>query len=121
MPKTTLRKDQSRHPVKTGTTSYWDSCVGYVPDEGEIIVYSDYASTIVDGNTVPVPGIKIGSGNGYVQDLAFVGQPEAETILSHIQNDVCHITAAERTSWNKKLNVDDLHETDGETLIFIRN
>ena len=27
-----------------GTTSYWDSKIGYIPKQGSIIVYTDYLS-----------------------------------------------------------------------------
>lgn len=104
-----------------GTTEYWNSRIGYIPQEGAIIVYSDYHSEVVDGQTVYYPGIKIGTGNGYVQDLVFCNEDDSNKLLSHLQDNTRHITALERTFWNDKLNVDDNEETIGETLIFNRN
>ena len=62
--------------IFTGTTYYWTRRTGYVPPSGTIIVYTDYKTKVVNGVTVDIPGIKIGSGNAYVQDLAFVGEGE---------------------------------------------
>lgn len=104
-----------------GTTDYWNSRIGYIPQEGAIIVYSDYHSEVVEGRTVYYPGIKIGTGNGYVQDLVFCNEDDSNKLLSHLQDNTRHITALERTFWNEKLNVDDNEETIGETLIFNRN
>lgn len=103
--------------VYSGTTAYWNSQVGYIPAAGEIIVYTDYQT--VDGKDVP--GIKVGSGNGYVQDLAFLNEGDSDALLSHINNNDIHITPAERDFWNRKLNVADASEVVEETLIFNRN
>lgn len=98
-----------------GTTAFWDARVEYIPPQDTIIVYTDKAT--VDG--VNVPGIKIGSGNGYVQDLAFVADDIAAGLYAHIQDDVRHITAEERAAWNNKLNVEDV--VLNKTLVFTRN
>ena len=103
--------------VFSGTTEYWNSRVGYIPPDGTIIIYTDKAT--VDGENVP--GIKIGSGNGYVQDLAFVGDEIADTLLDHINNNNIHITALERASWSHKIDIDETGgEISDETIRFIR-
>lgn len=107
--------------IRVGTTEYWNSQVGYIPSSGVIIVYSDYGSTVIDGKTVPVAGIKIGSGNAYVQDLAFIGDDVKAALLNHIADNSVHITPEERAFWNNKLNVTDYHEVVEESLIFHRN
>lgn len=107
--------------VFSGTTAYWNGRVGYVPPADSIIIYTDYYSEVVDGATINYPNIKIGSGNGYVQDLAFIGQHEAELLLSHINNSTIHVTSSDKTNWNRKLNVNDSQEVVNETLIFNRN
>lgn len=104
-----------------GTTAYWNSRTGYIPAAGAIIVYSDKATKQVGGQTVNIAGIKIGSGNGYVQDLAFVGDETAAALLAHMEDSEAHITQAERELWNRKINVDDSQEIVGETLVFNRN
>ena len=107
--------------ILSGSTAYWNAQVGYIPDEGQIIVYTDYKTTEVDGQTVSVPGIKIGTGNGYVQDIVFLDQADSDALLDHINNGVIHVTAADRAKWDGKLNVTDMQEVVGETLIFNRN
>lgn len=107
--------------VLSGSTAYWNAQVGFIPEEGQIIVYTDYKTTEVDGHTVSVPGIKIGTGNGYVQDIVFLDQADSDTLLDHINNGVIHVTAADRAKWDGKLNVTDMQEVVGETLIFNRN
>ena len=107
--------------IHYNTTDYWNNAIGYVPENGELIIYSDYKTIQKDGRTIDVPGIKIGSGNGYVQDLAFVGEADSEALLTHISDSAAHTTAAEKLFWSRKLNVEDSQEVSGETLIFNRN
>lgn len=105
--------------IEYGTTEYWNSRRGYIPKPGAIIIYSDY-KTIEEHNVpVKVPGIKIGSGNGFVQDLVFVSEDLSKDLLDHIRNNDIHITRNERLFWNNKLNVNET--VQGETLIFNRN
>lgn len=106
--------------VEHGTKEYWDSRLGYIPAEGTIIVYDNYKTIIKDGETVLVPAIKVGTGNGYVQDLAFVGEAEARDIEMHIADTAMHVTDEEREYWNNKISVDDYHEVVEETLEFIK-
>lgn len=109
--------------VRYNTTEYWNRQIGYIPKAGEIIIYLDYKTAVVDGSPVNIPGIKIGSGNGYVQDLVFVsgGSGDEEMILAHIADTLVHVTQADRDYWNNKLNVDDNQEVIGESLVFNRN
>ena len=63
-----------------------------------IYVYTDHQTD--DGKNIP--GIKIGDGLAYVVDLPFV-----DTIyMKHITDTDIHITAEERTKWNKAITVD---------------
>ena len=105
----------------SGSTAYWNAQTGFIPAEGQIIVYTDYKTTTVSGQTVNVPGVKVGTGNGYVQDLVFLGQADSDALLAHMADSDIHITASERQGWNNKLNVTDTQEVVGETLIFNRN
>lgn len=105
---------QSGHEgVFVDTTANWNSQVTYVPPAGAIIIYTDKA--VVDNKNVP--GIKIGDGNAYCVDLPFVADEIAQTITSHIQDNIRHITSQERIFWNNKLNV----SVNGEELQFNRN
>ena len=107
--------------IYCGTTAHWNSSVGFIPEAGSIIIYTDYQTYEEEGKVVVVPGFKIGSGNGYVQDLAFLGQKDTEDLALHIADEVRHITSAERARWNNKINVNDSSEVVEETLLFNRN
>lgn len=107
--------------VQYATTDFWNSCRGYAPNRGQIIVYSDYKTIWKDGKEIKVPGIKVGSGNAYIQDLAFVGEDIARDLLQHINNRSIHVIPEERAFWNSKLNVTDTQEVVGEALVFNRN
>lgn len=107
--------------IKFHTTAYWDAAVGYVPEPGELIVYSDYATKDEGGQTVNIPAIKIGTGNAYVQDLTFMNELESQRVIDHLANYGIHVTPLEKDFWNRKLNVNDTQEVLGETLVFNRN
>lgn len=124
--RTTLRTDQVRGKqgagARHGTTDYWDKQTGFIPDDGEIIIYDDAVRIENDDGSVTLePKIKIGTGNAYVQDLTFLNQQENDDLYKHIQNNTIHISGSDRLRWNNKLNVDDDYEVDDETLIFNRD
>lgn len=125
---------QARIKSKHDTTANWNNTIGFIPMPGEIIIYDDYEVktwTVEEyGETVTktayIPGIKIGTGNGYVQDLAFVNDDLRELLMRHINNQNIHTTLEEKLFWNNKLNVDDSYdivhdELEDETLILNRN
>lgn len=108
--------------ISYNTTEYWNRQRGYIPKAGEIVIYSDYKTVTVDGKRVNLPGIKIGSGNGYVQDLVFAGGgTDDDLLIAHIADTIVHVTQEDRDYWNNKLNVDDAQEVVGESLVFNRN
>lgn len=106
--------------IQYDTTANWNSKIGYIPKAGALIVYSDYKTIEKDGNTVLIPGLKIGSGNAYVQDLAFLDEAVVQQIVNHIDDNIRHISAAERAFWNNKLNVNDNAEVINDSLTFNR-
>lgn len=107
--------------IQYGTTAYWNSMTGYAPPAGTIIVYTDRNTEVIDEQTIDIPGVKIGSGNGYVQDLAFLDEGQSSALLDHINNMNVHVSSQDRENWNNKLNVTDSQEVVEETLIFNRN
>lgn len=124
----------SRIQFKRDTTENWNNAQGFIPLAGEVIVYSDYETktyTIQEygetvTKTVLIPNIKIGTGNAYVQDLAFVDEITREMLIEHIHNQEVHTTLAEKLFWNNKINVDDAQEQitgelEDETLVLNRN
>ena len=105
-----------------GTTEYWNNQRFFIPPEGTIIFYSDYQTVVIDGVAKAVPGMKVGSGNAYIQDLAFVtGGGDEEDLYNHINDTAVHVSADDRARWDNKLDIDDEHEVENETLIFIRS
>ncbi len=124
----------TRIQLKRDTTQHWNEAIGFIPLPGEVIVYEDYETktyTVEEygetvTKTVQIPNIKIGTGNAYVQDLAFVDEKTREILIEHIRNQDIHVTLAEKLFWNNKINVDDAEEQitgelDQETLILNRN
>ena len=97
--------------IKIGTKQEWDRQPTYVPDRGVIIVYTDGENG--------KPAIKVGSGNNYLVDLAFVNEGIADILNEHILNNEIHITQEERERWNHKINVVDT-PSDG-LLVLNRN
>lgn len=102
---------------KVDTTAHWNAATGFIPLKGETIIYSDY-DTAIPG--VTLPGIKIGDGLAYVQDLPFLNYTKASEILAHLSDDDIHVTTSEKTFWSNKLNI-ETETVVGETLIFNRN
>lgn len=103
------------------TTHYWNMQRGFIPKAGELIIYSDYKTVEIDGVKRTIPGLKVGSGNGYVQDLVFLSDSQSDALWDHINDRIVHITEAERMFWNNKLNVKDSQEVIEESLVFNRN
>ena len=114
---------KNRLLVRRDTTANWNARRDFVPLDGELIIYTDHRSIIdSNGNTVYVPGIKMGDGNAYLIDIPFI---ETDTDVSaltqelrtHEADTTAHITAEERQFWDNKLNC----EIENETLILNRN
>lgn len=116
---------QARIQSKHDTTANWDAAIGFIPLAGEIIIYDDwktktwtteeYGETVT--KTIYIPGIKIGSGNAYVQDLGFVDEDLRQQLMDHINNQNLHVTLGEKAFWNNKINVDDAYEQVHEELV----
>lgn len=120
----------TRIKLKRDTTEHWNNAQGFIPLQGEVIVYTDHEKAIrVIGNKeveVDVPGIKIGTGNAYIQDLPFVDDELRNKLMVHIDDMDMHTTLQEKLFWNNKVNIDDEYEImqeelEDETLIFNRN
>jgi len=105
--------------IEFGTTAQWNSRPDYRPVEGMIVVYTDYAK---DSQGKDVYGIKVGDGNAYLKDKGFIAGNIADILREHINNEVIHITEAERQRWDNKINLEK-PTTPGmeDLLIFNRN
>ena len=105
------------------TKAGWDAQPTLRTQANIIYIYTDAFK--VDGKDVA--GIKIGDGNAYLIDKAFLTDYLANQIAelitqfqAHLADNVRHITGEERTKWNNKLNY-ELSEEEPETLILNRN
>lgn len=119
---------RTRVMQKIDTTANWRQNLTFIPLKGEIIIYSDYQTEVVDGVTKNIPGIKIGDGTTYGIDLPFVDEDIRRELLAHSQNGSIHISAEEREFWNNKVRCyiefeDDGHgyNVESENLIFTTN
>lgn len=110
---------------KRDTTAKWNAARGFVPLAGEVIIYTDYKTIRkeIDGEmkNVLIPGVKIGDGQTYVQDLPFVDTELRDRLMEHINNQDLHVTLQEKLFWNNKLNVNDNMELVDGALVLNRN
>ena len=124
----------SRIQLKRDTTEHWNQATGFIPLPGEVIIYEDYESRTINieengevtTKVINIPNMKIGTGNAYVQDLAFVDERTRDLLINHINNYDIHVTLGEKVFWDNKINVDDAYEKVhdeliDETLILNRN
>jgi len=107
------------HNVYTDTTANWNSKLSYIPEKGDIIIYTDKGTIYEDDTTKLVPGVKIGDGLAYCVDLPFVGDDMVSDLIKHINDNIRHIAQQERIRWNNKVNCQDT--VQDETLILNRN
>lgn len=112
--------------ISSGTVAYWAEHSDYVPKIGEIVLYTDkYEEVKTNGSIVKYPGVKIGSGNGYVGDLQFLVD-EYQLLLklkefkAHIANAEIHVSSDDRKSWNHKIDIANNDGVVDETLVFTR-
>lgn len=108
---------KAKASIRMGTKEYWESNPLIIPEKGELIVYSDYTSKEIDGQTVYIPKMKIGDGSVVVCDLPFVGEDIELLIQAHILDDDLHLRYGERQFWNNKVTT-LLDSVDAENLIF---
>ena len=115
----------TRIQLKRDITANWNQARGFIPLDGEVIIYEDYK--VIEQNVngqeqlVPVPGIKIGDGRTYVQDLPFIDGDLHQNLMEHINNSDIHVTIQEKLFWNNKLNINDHMELVDGALILNRN
>ena len=107
---------ESLYIVSENTVEGWSQTPTYIPKNGEIVLYTDYAK---DDRDRPIPAIKMGDGSAFVADLPFVNDDIRNDLLEHINDHVVHITDEERNFWNNKLNYE--YDVGDENLILNRN
>lgn len=107
--------------INIQSTSHWNiENKHYIPKLGEIIIYTDGETYINEyDQTIIIPKMKVGDGTTYVADLPFLNEKQSALIREHINNNIVHITNAQRNFWNNKLNCQSA--IVDETLILNRN
>lgn len=102
------------------TTQNWNSQQLLIGERGSIYIYSDHGLTEKDGELVYVPGLKVGDGLGYLIDAPFVCDDLINDFMDHVNDEVIHVSANDRTNWNNKVSC-FLDFNDLENLIFSKN
>ena len=82
--------------VLVNTTEYWNSNPALIGEKDIVYVYTDH---ITNDDEEPIPAYKVGDGLAFLIDLPF----SDDILLRHINNNVIHITQAEREFWNNKV------------------
>lgn len=67
--------------VTVKTTNEWLNQPEYLPQKGELIVYSDYQKVIEGGITKNIPSMKVGDGINTIRQLSFLNGGQCQ--LSH--------------------------------------
>ena len=99
------------------TTANWNAKPQLKSKKGYIYIYSDYKQ---DSQGNDIAGMKVGNGNAYLIDLGFTDEFVLDMLDEHIQDNVRHITQAEREFWNNKVRC-YTSTVDGDELIFTTN
>lgn len=85
----------------------WDLNPNFLSEKNVLYIYTNYAIINKDDKEIAIPGLKIGDGKSYLIDLPFVNNSSNfnEILIDHINNNIIHISAADRLFWNNKLNL----------------
>ena len=85
--------------ILVNTTKGWNSQIQLMSKVKTIYIYVDHDSYIDDdGKEIWLPGFKIGDGKTYLIDLPFTDT----LVQQHINDEVIHVTSAEKEFWNNK-------------------
>lgn len=103
------------------TTQEWNNNRNLLSEKNVLYIYTDYKTIERDGEQILLPGLKVGDGTSYLIDLPFLNQSSNldQQFLDHINNNVIHVSLADREFWNNKLNLLQL-QLQNEVLILNR-
>lgn len=90
--------------IRYKTTAEWDENLTLISSAGVIYIYSDHITKEIDGQTVVIPGLKVGDGTSYLIDLPFIDDGIAADFTEHILNNIIHVTPEDRDFWNNKVS-----------------
>ena len=86
--------------ILSNTTEGWNSQVNLISASRTIYVYTDHQTEAdAQGNTVYIPGFKVGDGKAYLIDLPFTD----DLMVKHMANQNIHVTPEEKAFWNNKV------------------
>ena len=86
--------------ILSNTTEGWNSQVNLISASRTIYVYTDHQTEAdTQGNTVYIPGFKVGDGKAYLIDLPFTD----DLMVKHMANQSIHVTPEEKAFWNNKV------------------
>ena len=93
-------KLDNKATIYAKTTEEWRQTPTLTAEKNTFYIYTDRDSMInpETGQSVNIPGIKIGDGTSYLIDLPFIDSK----FRDHINDTNIHITPQERTFWNNK-------------------
>lgn len=100
--------------ILSNTTEAWNNQLNLVSETRTIYIYTDYQTeTDESGNTVYIPGFKVGDGKAYLIDLPFTD----DLMVKHMANQNIHVTAEEKAFWSNKVRA-YYSSVEDDTLIF---
>lgn len=100
--------------ILSNTTEGWNNQVNLISEARTIYVYTDYQTeTDENGNTVNIPGLKVGDGKAYLIDMPFTDA----LMVKHINDLNIHVTPEEKAFWNNKVRT-YYSSIEEDTLIF---
>ena len=103
--------------VLSNTTAGWNSQPSLISTLNTIYVYTDHHTEIdTHGNTINIPGVKIGDGQAYLIDMPFTDME----VTQHIEDTSIHVSSAEKEFWNNKVSMYQ-SQANPENLIFTTN
>lgn len=103
-------------PIYYDTTANWNEKRSLISETGAIYIYSDYETDEVNGQTIYIPGIRIGDGSSYLIDLPFLSGGTSKQFVQHLSNTLLHVSDQDREFWNNKVTA-FLNPADSENLI----
>lgn len=104
--------------VISRTTAEWNAQPTEISKKNYLYVYTDHQTTVNDqGETIYIPGVKIGDGLAYIIDLPFIDVLYSE----HISNAQIHVTEAEKEFWNNKVTAYCIIDDEDGNLILTKD
>lgn len=100
--------------ILSNTTEGWNNQRDLVSTARTIYIYLDHQTeTDETGNTIYIPGFKVGDGMAYLIDLPYTD----DLMVKHMADQSIHVTPEEKTFWNNKVRT-YYSTVKNDTLVF---